>query len=439
VFVRHGRTPYHEYEHDPAFNLTLGDERPFDLTPDGVNDVLQTALILERTLKKDDSVVLWSSEAWRAIDSRGVIKEVLLASGIKILKENTVRSLRPFDVFKQEFVTKEIIHVPDGASVIRANRYFRDPDFQIPNSNFEVSSHVRMRALKISNWLRFLAETGDLKGKPLNIIATTHYEVMYPLMEDIFGFTLEKRQEPRKGEGMSIEFEFDKISKEMTITAECRGIKKEGIVFDEKTRKFKVPRKLEPAPLWSARIDGTSSTLGEFKQTIIHTVRKTGINCFGYFVGSEGNWTYVRNMYPRRKYGEIQSGEELMSTSEMIGNGIEASIEVEERTSKSRFRVLLGLEIGYNSGKFHTIDEVKEVLGDSFKLTSAEIFTVRKGNEGPSTYQEPAVLIEGDIKEIESIIGLATKFNQQRFCLENLEDGTARIIETALCTSPDTY
>ncbi len=437
--VRHGRTPYHEYEHDPQFNEVLGDERPFDLSRKGIIDVLRTARVLVKAISHNERIVLWSSESWRARDSKDIIKKRLKRAGFEIFKESIIRSLRPFDVYNQKFVKKEIIDVPKGASFVRSNRLFRDPDFQAPNPNFEVSSLIRRRAERVYNWVRYLAKSGDLKGKPLHIIATTHYEIMYPIMEDVFGFTLEKGQEPRKGEGMRIQFEYDKLTEEMTITAECRGIKKEGIVFDEKTRKFKVPRELEPAPLWSARIDGTSSTLSEFKQSIIHTVRETGVNCFGYFVGSEGNWTYVRNIYPRRKYGDIQSSEELMFTSEMIGNGIEASVEVEERNSKPKFRVLLGLEIGYNSGMFHTIDEVKEILGESFILTQAEIFTVRKGIAEPSTYQEPAVLIEGDIKEIERIIKLATKFKQQRFCLENLEDGTARIIETALCTSPDKY
>lgn len=437
--VRHGRTPYHEYENDPQFNESLGDERLFDLSRKGVVDVLKTARVLVRAVSQNERIVLWSSESWRARDSREIIKKKLIRAGIEIFKESIIRSLRPFDVFNQNFVKSEIIEVPKGASFVRSNRLFRDPDFQTPNKNFEVSSLVRRRAERVYNWVRYLAKTGDLQGKPLHIIATTHYEIMYPIMEDVFGFTLEKGQEPKKGEGMRIRFEYDKLTEQMTITAECRGIKKEGIVFDEKTRKFKVPRELEPAPLWSARIDGTPSTLNEFKQSIIHTVRETGVNCFGYFVGSEGNWTYIRNMYPRRKYGDIQSSDELMSTSEKIGYGIEASVEVEERISKPKFRVLLGLEIGYNTGKFHSIEEVKEILGDNFELTSAEIFTVRKGNDGPSTYQEPAVLIEGDVKEIERIIGLATKFNQQRFCLENLEDGTARIIETALCTSPDKF
>lgn len=435
--VRHGRTPYHEYENDPQINQTLGLRRPYDLTLAGFNDVFKTASSIVNNIETDETVVLWSSDAWRAIDSRSIFRHLLMTAGINVFKERIFRDLRPFDVYNQEFVKREIIDVPKGASFERSNRLFRDPDFQIPNPYFEVSSSVRRRAEKVYNWVRYLAKTGDLQGKPLHIIATTHYEIMYPIMEDVFGFTLEKGEEPRKGEGMRIQFEYDKLTEEMTITAECRGIKKEGIIFDEKTRKFKIPRELEPATLWSARIDGKSCTLSEFKQSIIHTVRETGKNCFGYFIGSEGNWTYVRNMYPRRKYGDIQSDEELMSTSEMIGNGIEASVEVEERKSEPKFRVLLGLEIGYNTGVFHTIDEVNEILGEGFNLTQAEIFTVRKGNDEPSTYQVPAVLIEGDIKEIERIIKLATKFNQQRFCLENLEDGTARIIETALCTSPD--
>jgi hypothetical protein len=56
--------------------------------------------------------------------------------------------------------------------------------------------------------------------------------------EDIFGFRIEDSAEIRKGENISVKFDFNPKNKEMSIVADFRGEHKEGIIFDPLKRKF---------------------------------------------------------------------------------------------------------------------------------------------------------------------------------------------------------
>lgn len=221
--------------------LKLGKNRPIDLTPEGIESMHETARGIAKSIYPNNEIlILINSEAWRAEDSKNIIKKVLKESGIKVSRQKTLRDLRPFDRFNMDFVRREIIEYPEGADVVRRNRYSLDKDFQAPNKNFETSSEVRKRIGRICKWVKNLAKSSEYKGKKIHIIGITHFEIINPIMEDLFDFRLVNGEEIKRAELLRIEFKYDWTINQLSIIAFFRGIKKEGIVFDEKTKRFKV-------------------------------------------------------------------------------------------------------------------------------------------------------------------------------------------------------
>ena len=99
-----------------------------------------------------------------------------------------------------------------------------------------------------------------------------------------------------------------------------------------------------------------------------------------------------------------------------------------------QFRVVLGLQELYEkSNKLHTIEEVEAELGSGFDLTPVEIYRIRPQGK----YTEPAVIIKGDLSQIEKVYSLAEKFKQARFTVEDLYNDAAYVVETIHCQDPD--
>jgi len=224
--------------------LRLGKDRPIDLTPEGIESMHETAKVIAKNIHPDNEIlILINSEAWRAEDSKNIIKKVLKEAGLKVSRQKTLSDLRPFDRFNMEFVRKEIIEYPEGADVVRRNRYSLDKDFQAPNKNFETSSEVRKRIGRVCKWVKNLAKSSEYKGKKIHVIGITHFELINPIMEDLFDFRLLNGEEIKRAELLRIEFKYDWNTNQLSIKAYFRGVKKEGIIFDEKTRRFSLLKK----------------------------------------------------------------------------------------------------------------------------------------------------------------------------------------------------
>lgn len=192
-------------------------------------------------------------------------------------------------------------------------------------------------------------------------------------------------------------------------------------------------RELEPIKLWGANVD--VDEVESFKKSLVQVAQETNKNQFGYFLyPQDGKTQYHISRYPRRKYGPIPDDTEV---AEQLGVILKTSKQKggeEMMTACPRFRIVLGLEQGYGTGTFHTIEEVISIIGNRFQITPAKIFSVKADG---STYQEPAIRIEGDIDNIREVYALAEKLHQERFAVNDFSTMTSHIVETKFCSSPD--
>ena len=237
-FLRHGTTEYVENFTPEEKKKIMNGEFPLDLTPEGEEEVRKTAEeIVKKIDPKNEVVVLWSSPAWRAQGSEDIVRELLVEKGIEIYKDSAIPSMRNFDQHDEQFMNdlwEKIAPTGKSAEIM----YSRDPEFQEKNEKFESQPEVRKRAERVFNWVRYLAEHAELKGKKLHIVGVSHFEFLNPIMEDIFEHKVEEGYSVKKGEDMTIQFDFDPSSKELVISADFRGEHKDGISFDKDRRKF---------------------------------------------------------------------------------------------------------------------------------------------------------------------------------------------------------
>jgi hypothetical protein len=112
---------------------------------------------------------------------------------------------------------------------------------EIANDNqFEPQESVKKRAEKIYAGIASLARSAELQGKRLRIIGVSHFELLNPIMEDIFGNKMDEGEEMRFAENLRLAFDFDKMSKKMNVSADFRHEHKENIQFDEKSQHFRM-------------------------------------------------------------------------------------------------------------------------------------------------------------------------------------------------------
>jgi len=194
-------------------------------------------------------------------------------------------------------------------------------------------------------------------------------------------------------------------------------------------------RELQPVKLWGADIEVDDQE--SFKKLLVNSANKLGKNQFGYFLNRDGKIEYHLSRYPRRKYGAIPNDDQIKEQFDVVlettgQKGREEKIEI-----SPKFRIVLGLEEGYGTGKFYNIKDIASVFGNKFVLTPAEIFTVKAQDKEFITYQEPAVKIEGNLSDIKEIYLFAEKLKQERFAVDDFSKMTSHIVETKVCTSPD--
>ncbi|MEI6022363.1 MAG: phosphoglycerate mutase family protein [bacterium] len=237
-FIRHGSTKYEENNLSKEEKDLLGENIPLDLTPEGEEEVKKSAEeIIKKINPEKEIVVLWSSPAWRAQGSESIINQMLNNAGILVYKDSSINQMRSFDQYDKDYmdsVWKKIAPIGTSSELL----YARDPEFQSRNDKFESQPEVKERAEQVFNWIRYLNEHINLEDKNLHIIGASHFEFLNPIMEDIFDFRVENGDAFKKGENISIQFNFNKETKETSITADFRGVHKEGIIFDPIKRKF---------------------------------------------------------------------------------------------------------------------------------------------------------------------------------------------------------
>ncbi len=229
----------------------------------------------------------------------------------------------------------------------------------------------------------------------------------------------------------------------------------------------------------------------EFFKIISAAANETNFTYSGYRVEKpEGGFDYHFSRYPRRTFGPVASIKKHQEALQKLSEKLGTEGEEEQKSEKPQFRVVLGLQEGYgehkkrgiieriekdeittlenaqqnieseigditefgadvskfrtldelkefliktNFGKDHTPKEVQEELGDEFDLTPAEIYSV-----GPwGKYTEPAIIIKGNITQIQKVYALAEKFRQARIAVENLQAGESYMVETKYCGDPD--
>ena len=232
-FLRHGESTYKQ-RHAPK------DEKVEDLTELGKEQIQQQAEALAQSIDRENElVVLWSSPAWRAQDSIEIIKKVFVEKGIDVAHEKTITSMRQIlekDLDYMDGVWQKAKDEGVSGDVVVT----RDPEFQQKSDKFESYPEIQRRSENVYNWIRYIAERIDTKGKKLHIIGVGHMEFLEPVMEQLYSFDVERGEGIGKGEVMKITFAYNKGNKNMEISSDFRGQHRDGIRFDKNQRKFSI-------------------------------------------------------------------------------------------------------------------------------------------------------------------------------------------------------
>lgn len=259
----------------------------------------------------------------------------------------------------------------------------------------------------------------------------------------------------------------------------------------EQVQQKKEFRELRPEEFWGGSVSIENLSDEEFAQKIGEAANELGFTYSGYRIqkGEEG-FDYHFSRYPRRAFGPVAPIEKHQEALTKLAEKLGTKGKEEKRVEQPKFRVLLGLQEGYgeykkrgiveriskgeiatlenaqqvieseigdlsefgidiskfttldelkevlekaNFGKDHTLEEVQRELGDEFNLTQAEIYSV-----GPwGKYTEPAIIIEGNKKQMQKVYALAEKFRQARIAVEDLQVGQSYMVETKYCSDPD--
>lgn len=231
-FLRHGRSLYKEnYAHEPED----------DLTPQGVEQVRQTAERIVNSIDPaEEIVVLWTSPRWRAQASIRILETLLRERGIAYRPVTTLSSLRSldqkdpvamqheWDKLKEEGIPAEIAYQQDV-------RFLIDPE------NIEPPTKVHRRAERVLHWLNYLNRHAETKGKRLHILTVSHSEVLQSVITDIFREQLQQGQFVQPGEDVRVALSYNTDSKQTSVSADFRGVHREGLIFNDKTRKIEEP------------------------------------------------------------------------------------------------------------------------------------------------------------------------------------------------------
>ena len=205
-------------------------------------------------------------------------------------------------------------------------------------------------------------------------------------------------------------------------------------------------RLTEPVDIWGGNVLLQNINKEKFIDGLIGLSNDLKIAFPGYFLIYETGVAsaYHISRYSRKKYGQSPSIETCRNVLKIIGDKFNISVEEEQISKNSSFRILFGLQEGYEKGVVHTIQEVKDelrkclpnkdVLEKYFGIVQGEICTIRNG----SCYTEDAAVITvKDINRIIDVFSLAERFSQERISVEDFSEGITYMVETKYCKTPD--
>lgn len=195
-------------------------------------------------------------------------------------------------------------------------------------------------------------------------------------------------------------------------------------------------RELCPEELWggSVHVKGTSDQ--DFEIIMSETATELDFTLSGYRTPKTAEeFEYHFSRYPRRKFGPVAPIEKYRDALTRLSGKLNTEAKEDQKVERPIFRIVLGLQEGYDKeARVHTIEEVKQELGEEVNLMSVEIYSVGAWGK----YTEPAVVLECDNVNLVKVYALAEKFHQARFAVEDLHNNQSHIVETKYCSDPDT-
>ena len=194
-------------------------------------------------------------------------------------------------------------------------------------------------------------------------------------------------------------------------------------------------RELKPENRWSGSVSVKNLNKEDFIKKLETLAQDLKFNFSGWIIDKkDGSFDYVFTRYPRKKYGPLPPIGQFSNVLTKLATEVNGEPNEELYFESPQFRVVLGLQELYEkSNKLHTIEEVQNELGAGFNLTPGDICAVRPQGK----YTEPAVIIKGDLSQVEKVYLLAEKFKQARFTVEDLYNDAAYVVETIHCQDPD--
>lgn len=195
-------------------------------------------------------------------------------------------------------------------------------------------------------------------------------------------------------------------------------------------------RELRPEEFWGGSVHVKGVNDQDFGKTMSETAMELDFTFSGYRTPKTAEeFEYHFSRYPRRKFGPVAPIEKYKDALTKLSTRLNSRAQQDQRTETQVFRIVLGLQEGYDKeAVVHTIEEVRQELGETTSLAPVEIYSV--GTWGK--YNEPAVVIECDQTNLAKVYVLAEKFHQARFAVEDLHNNQSHIVETKYCTDPDT-
>lgn len=194
-------------------------------------------------------------------------------------------------------------------------------------------------------------------------------------------------------------------------------------------------RELRPEEFWGGSVHVKGTNDQDFGKITSETSTELDFTFSGYRSPQTAEeFEYHFSRYPRRKFGPVAPIEKYRDALAKLSTRLNTRAEEDKRTETPVFRIVLGLQEGYDKEAIvHTTEEVKQELGEEIGLTPVEIYSVGAWGK----YTEPAVVLECDNANLAKIYALAEKFHQARFAVEDLHNNQSHIVETKYCSDPD--
>ncbi|MCL4364015.1 hypothetical protein M1328_02135 [Patescibacteria group bacterium] len=202
--------------------------------------------------------------------------------------------------------------------------------------------------------------------------------------------------------------------------------------------KMPIFRELPREKSWGTNLDVNVIDGQNLRQHLVRESTKLSRPIFGYrFYERGASFVYHMTRYPRTLKYNIGSVEDYRMAASDIVEEMKLGEPVEDKpTKETRFRIVLGLNEGYNKDKKMPLGEVKAFLGDRFSVKNGVVITANTFLPN-SRYEEDVLIIEGNVEDMGRVFTAADLTGQERFAVELLDKQEAYIVETRHCQYSD--